>query len=288
MKEKNADKVREQYEKFADAISYDSFNQYMDKFVSANKSIKEYGSALTSEMINAFTGVEGRLKELRFLVSAQNNFEIIKHAINKTDESFKDFIYNNDVNNEIIEKSYKIPCFESMFTEKDYKEIVAEGCFPMLPLTAYSLLNISEKVAQNERSIFTFIANEEKGTVITAIEEGREDLIAVDMVYDYFENLFRDNVSLTNIHNEWLKADYAITKAESLAEEKVREAFDTSPKTEYQYTKNMELFNSYARGGIEYLYEKLVVRPVDLDDEEFMDARMSNIMALFRDDMQGI
>lgn len=52
------------------------------------------------------------------------------------------------------------------------------------------------------------------------------------MVYDYFENLFRDNVSLTNIHNEWLKADYAITKAESLAEEKVREAFDTSPKTE--------------------------------------------------------
>ena len=225
LKEENADKVREQYEKFADAISYDSF---------------------------------------------------------------KDFIYNNDVNNEIIEKSYKIPYFESMFTEKDYKEIVAEGCFPMLPLTAYSLLNISEKVAQNERSIFTFIANEEKGTVITAIEEGREDLIAVDMVYDYFENLFRDNVSLTNIHNEWLKADYAITKADSLAEEKVREAFDTSPKTEYQYTKNMDLFNSYARGGIEYLYEKLVVRPVDLDDEEFMDARMSNIMALFRDDMQEI
>ena len=75
LKEKNADKVREQYEKFADAISYDSFNQYMYKFVSANKSIKEYGSALTSEMINAFTGVEGRLKELRFLVSAQNNLK---------------------------------------------------------------------------------------------------------------------------------------------------------------------------------------------------------------------
>ena len=42
LKEKNADKVREQYEKFADAISYDSFNLYMDKFVSANKSRYEY------------------------------------------------------------------------------------------------------------------------------------------------------------------------------------------------------------------------------------------------------
>ncbi|WP_366939912.1 phosphoadenosine phosphosulfate reductase family protein [Eubacterium sp.] len=42
LKEKDADKVREQYEKFADAISYDSFNQYMDKFVFANKSRYEY------------------------------------------------------------------------------------------------------------------------------------------------------------------------------------------------------------------------------------------------------
>lgn len=42
LKEKDADKVREQYEKFADAISYDSFNQCMDKFVSANKSRYEY------------------------------------------------------------------------------------------------------------------------------------------------------------------------------------------------------------------------------------------------------
>ena len=71
-------------------------------------------------------------------------------------------------------------------------------------------------------------------------------------------------------------------------EEKVREAFDTSPKSEYKYNQNMELFNSYARGGIEYLYEKLVVRPSNLDDEECTDARMSNIMALFNDDMQEI
>ena len=35
-------------------------------------------------------------------------------------------------------------------------------------------------------------------------------------------------------------------------------------------------------------YEKLVVRPSNLDDEEFTDARMSNIMALFNDDMQEI
>lgn len=48
----------------------------------------------------------------------------------------------------------------------------------------------------------------------------------------------------------------------------------------------MELFNSYARGGIEYLYNKLVLRSTK-EDDEFVDARVANIMALFNDDMQG-
>lgn len=61
----------------------------------------------------------------------------------------------------------------------------------MLPLTAYALLNISEKVAQNERSIFTFLANDEKGSLINIVENGSEELLSVDVVYDYFQNMFR-------------------------------------------------------------------------------------------------
>ena len=36
--------------------------------------------------------------------------------------------------------------------------------------------------------------------------------------------IYLRKVFLTNIHNEWLKADYALTKAESLGEEKVIKA----------------------------------------------------------------
>lgn len=59
--------------------------------------------------------------------------------------------------------------------------------------------------------------------------------------------------------------------------EKAKMAFDTNPKSEKMYTENMELFHSYARGGLEYLYESLVTRPVGLDDE-FEDARVANII----------
>ena len=59
--------------------------------------------------------------------------------------------------------------------------------------------------------------------------------------------------------------------------EKAKMVFDTNPKSEKMYNDNMELFHSYARGGLEYLYEVLVTRPVGVDDE-FEDARVANIM----------
>jgi len=48
----------------------------------------------------------------------------------------------------------------------------------------------------------------------------------------------------------------------------------------------MELFNSYARGGIEYMYEMLVVRSGSPDDE-YGDQRINNIIALLNDSMES-
>lgn len=61
-------------------------------------------------------------------------------------------------------------------------------------------------------------------------------------------------------------------------EEKLESAF-LIPDNVETYKSNMELFNSYARGGIEYLYEQLVLRAPDIDDD-YTDFRIANIVAL--------
>ena len=43
-------------------------------------------------------------------------------------------------------------------------------------------------------------------------------------VYDYFKNLFRETVDETYIHNEWLKAEYALTKADTEIEKRIIKA----------------------------------------------------------------
>lgn len=51
------------------------------------------------------------------------------------------------------------------------------------------------------------------------------------------------------------------------------------------YKQNMELFNSYARGGIEYLYEQLVLRAPDIDDD-YTDFRIANMVALVKNPLK--
>ena len=176
----------------------------------AHKSIHEYVKSIDSEMIQAFRGVEGRLKEIRFVVSSQNNYELIEHALHK-----KEGFYTSEIQ-ERAEASYQLACFSHLFEKEDFNQIVAKGCYPLTPVCAYALLNISEKIGQNERTVFTFLAGNEPGSLNRIMEgRNRENLIGVEYVYDYFKNLFRETVDETYIHNEWLKAEYALTKADT-------------------------------------------------------------------------
>ena len=63
-------------------------------------------------------------------------------------------------------------------------------------------------------------------------------------------------------------------------EQKLESAF-MIPDDEEIYKENMELFNSYARGGLEYLYEQLVLRTPDVD-EDYSDFRVANMVALMK------
>lgn len=128
----------------------------------AHKGIKEYGKYLSVETINSFTGIEGRLREILFVTSSKNNFELIQNAI------YKEHGYENEANikkqlsDEKTQEYYGLVAFSSVFTKSDFEDIVLRGCYPLSPTSAYLLLNISEKVAQNERTLFTFISKNEE------------------------------------------------------------------------------------------------------------------------------
>lgn len=69
-------------------------------------------------------------------------------------------------------------------------------------------------------------------------------------------------------------------------EQRLESAF-AIPEDKDTYKNNMELFNSYARGGIEYLYEQLILKTPDTNDE-YTDYRISNIVSLISNPLSDI
>lgn len=185
----------------------------------AHKSIKEYGKYLSPETINAFTGIEGRIVEKFFVTSSKNNYELIKNAIVKKDDFINVVPSTESIFGEKrIDDYYRIPAFKSIFDKEDFKKIIVEGCFPMNPISAYLLLNVSEKVAQNERTLFTFISNDEPNSMARFVKNHNPEdvwLVGADLIYNYFAGLFKKEVINEHVHNEWLNAEYALTKCTS-------------------------------------------------------------------------
>lgn len=209
-------------------LSVDSQNSKVFITLIAHKSIKEYGKYLSQETINAFTGIEGRIIEKYFVTSIKNNYELVKNAIIKKD-GFEDIIPNGRklFGKKAADMYYSIPAFRAKFQKKDFVSIILRGCFPLNPIAAYILLNISEKVAQNERTLFTFVSNDEPNSLARYVrnhEESGEWSVGADLVYDYFQGLFKKEVGNELIHSIWLSSEYALEKCNTSDEKKVLKA----------------------------------------------------------------
>lgn len=77
----------------------------------------------------------------------------------------------------------------NLFSELDYNELqtlILEGIYPIHPLTMFAMPKLANIVAQNERTLFTFLQSDEVGGLQYHFET-EKNWYTVDHLYDYFE-----------------------------------------------------------------------------------------------------
>lgn len=190
-----------------------------------HKSIKEYGKYLSADIINSFTGIEGRIVEKYFITSSKNNYELVKNAIIKDVNRLIEIPdFDSVLGESALDQYYSLPAFKSKFQKDDFENLILKGCYPLNPIAAYLLLNVSEKVAQNERTLFTFISNDEPHSLARLVNNHSNDQswsIGADAIYDYFETIFRKDINNEFVHNIWLSAQYALQSCKDEYEKKI-------------------------------------------------------------------
>lgn len=209
-------------------LSTESQNAKVFFTMVTHKSIKEYGKYLSQDIINSFTGIEGRIIEKFFITSSKNNYELIKNAIVKVEDKLEEIPhYEMYLGEAKLKEYYHLPAFKSNFLEAEFASIIFRGCYPLNPIASYLLLNISEKVAQNERTLFTFISNDEHHSMARFVSKHNSEQewsIGADLIYDYFSALFKKEVFNEYVHNIWLSAEFAIDNCENEDQKKIVKA----------------------------------------------------------------
>ncbi len=233
-----------------------------------HKSVNDYISNLPKEKIDAWRGVEGRFKELYFASSSQQNYELIANAIIKDQEKFRNF---KDINNYEITRVLDECESTSIFNDtNNYSSLIGDGCFPLNPISSYVLPRVSEKVAQNERTLFTFLAKDEKGSLVNFLylNKGKADFLTIDFIYDYFETLFKKEVFNESVHTIWLKANNALSKTKDKIQRKIIKSlavinivneFERLSPTDLYIRASLGLTNDIFESAITQLVNKQII-----------------------------
>ncbi|MDD6560149.1 hypothetical protein MOZ60_01955 [Stecheria sp. CLA-KB-P133] len=159
--------------------------------------------------IDSFKTVEGRFKEIRFTSSLEENYEIIAHAINKKRGAKK----IRDAQIADLSDFYARVQHSQPFSDQtdDSFQILKKDCFPLNPMTAYALIKLSEQVAQNERTLFTFLSDTDENSLNMFLQKTDTGIMNVDKVYDYFSALLQKEEE-NAIRNIWYRAEGILSR----------------------------------------------------------------------------
>ena len=171
------------------------------------------------------------------------------NVIQKNDSALQGYFDEYGIKtSDIVNRTYNMTNMYTIFDKKDYEKIIVKGCFPMAPLTTYILVKISEKVGQNERTVFTFMSDNAPNTLARFVKEhvqGADTLVSADNVFDYFAYIFEKDVLNERCHSEYIKAKYLIKKIDIEKQKAAKEAYYGEKLFEYmtKIIKSIALLN---------------------------------------------
>lgn len=188
--------------------------QQLHLLLISHQNILNYVDKLPKNKIDAWKAVSNRFKTLEFNTSLPQQFDLMSKIILQDTTWYKKYREENSkIFDDMMKKSISSNVFSS-YNPADLHNVVY-GCYPLQAITTFLLPNISEKIAQNERTIFTFLSSRnQKNTLYDFLKNNNSQfpLLTPDYIFDYFEPLFKTENYTKLTHKYWKNAYVAINK----------------------------------------------------------------------------
>lgn len=181
-------------------------------FVLLHQSFEQYAKGLGESLKSEWAKIQGRFEEIPFLESTEQVLKIVARALHQdlTSKERENVSKQVAAITEILAGQDALPGA----MDQDDAASLLSACFPLHPVSAILLPTLCQKIAQNERSLFSYLgSHEEHGfqDMLTRLDNA-DDFIYPHHLYDYFIA----NQSVTGgdylTHRRWVEVVTAIDR----------------------------------------------------------------------------
>ena len=188
-------------------------SQQLHLLLICHKDISNYIDLnLPQDKVDGWRGISGRFEHINLTNNFSQMYEIISHTVVKKETEWNHFY---TANQEVFESL--ISTYEKTNLLSGKTRQVIFDCYPLHPVTTFVLPRLSEKVAQNERTLFTFLSSTQKNTLKQFIDKNTSDIpfVTPDYLYDYFENELRKELNTSDIYKVYALSAKILRKFKS-------------------------------------------------------------------------
>lgn len=181
-------------------------------FVLLHQSFEQYAKGLGESLKNEWSKVQGRFEDVPFLESAEQVLRVVSAAFEydltqtetrKIRSAVKDLV-------EILRENEALPGVMNKTSSVD----LMCNCYPIHPVSAILLPALCQKIAQNERTLFSYLGSYEEFGLQDMLErmESVDDWIYPHHVYDYFITNQPAALGDYRTHRRWVEVVTAVDR----------------------------------------------------------------------------
>ncbi|WP_020160008.1 hypothetical protein [Methylobacter marinus] len=200
-----------------------------------HQAFEQYSKGLGESLKNEWLKVQGRFENIPFLESAEQTLRVISAAFNSQLNSVEQQSIKHQTAKivGVLEQQNALPAGLSAEAAVD----VLSKCYPLHPVATLLLPTLCQKIAQNERTLFSYLGSQERFGLRDSIKRLATvgDWVLAWEIYEYF---IENQPSATTDHTTHRRWAEVITATERLGD---------ADEREIQLLKTIGLFNIIGR-----------------------------------------
>jgi hypothetical protein len=200
-----------QLQNFAEVCNYSGQNQ-IHFLLFTHKELQGYASALPKSYQQEWSRIEGRFQKHNITTDPYIAYRLIGNAIQHTEVAHQ-WLSEEELDN--LTNSAADAKLFGILPRESVRDLIHDT-WPLHPLMVFALAHLSSRVAQNERTMFTFLTTDEPKALYSQLDEivvdQEAELVYSSALWDYFEDAIRGDSGGSGAHRFWSGVAHALDK----------------------------------------------------------------------------